>query len=310
MDKRIKKLVAKIKAEPDIELTPEEVDQQLNRIWQLSGQYKQSSTPNFDTERNLASLKARIQKEKSETKIRRLPRWRSAAAILVLLLAAAWLFNAYLSPAEHQELMVNRQDTVQSITLSDGTQVDLYPNAALEYPDHFRKKSNREVQLSGDAHFKVSADPQHPFLIQTANSQVKVVGTEFMLRSGDAQRTTIEVMEGKVLFLNKQSQQELTLQANEVGICRLDGILYQEPMQMEGSFMVNLRNQPLIRLFDQLERHHEWTFSVSEELKKCRLTGTFDVSQPEKVLRQINEFPNYTVYKKEEGKYEVTGSCQ
>lgn len=309
MDKRIKKLVAQIKTESENELTPDEVEQQLEKIWHLGGQYKKTRSPNFDTEKNLLALKARIEKEKKGDKVVRLPFLRMAAAIAFLVFATVWLYTNY-SNTYSYELLVNDSSTARSITLSDGTEIELQANSSLEYPNRFRKNSTREVQLKGDAHFKVNADPEHPFIIQMPTTQAKVVGTEFFIQSIESRETSVTVMEGKVLFLDKSNEQEILLQANEIGICRPGGILYQEPLQIEGPLNVNLRNQPLIRLFAQLERHHDWTIKVGNSIRDCLVTGTYDVNQPEKVMRRINDFSNFTVLKKENGTYEVTGSCQ
>ena len=51
-----------------------------------------------------------------------------------------------------------------SVTLSDGTQVQLNGNSRIEYPVIFSRKQ-RNVKLSGEAFFEVKHDERHPFIV-------------------------------------------------------------------------------------------------------------------------------------------------
>ena len=64
------------------------------------------------------------------------------------------------------------------LVLSDGTRVWINSASVLRYPVKFVKGS-RKVFLEGEAYFEVSADTIHPFVVQTANLGVNVLGTGF-----------------------------------------------------------------------------------------------------------------------------------
>lgn len=64
------------------------------------------------------------------------------------------------------------------IFLSDGTKVHLNAGSRLVYPESFVDK-NREVFLVGEAFFEVAQDEKHPFIVQTTDVRVKVLGTHF-----------------------------------------------------------------------------------------------------------------------------------
>ncbi|MDE5890673.1 MAG: FecR domain-containing protein [Bacteroidales bacterium] len=65
-----------------------------------------------------------------------------------------------------------------SIVLSDGTKVFLNGGSRLEYPPVFAKDV-RHVKLSGEAFLNVEHDEAHPFRVETFDSMIEVLGTEF-----------------------------------------------------------------------------------------------------------------------------------
>lgn len=64
-----------------------------------------------------------------------------------------------------------------SIILSDQTEVFLNAGSKLIYPEEF-SGDTREVTFSGEGYFKV-AKSNHPFIVHTDSSDIRVYGTEF-----------------------------------------------------------------------------------------------------------------------------------
>lgn len=309
MDNRIKQIISQIKSEETSEQEAIRVEKQLEKLWLLGQQYKQGQEPPFDTEKNLAQLKARMH-QASPSYTPPAPLWIKIAAALLFVLLGTWVANTYFFSSQPFQSFHNQNMEAQLISLPDGSTVNVHPGAKILYPRRFSNAAQREVQLFGTAYFDVRA-ANRPFTIQTENTQVKVLGTAFLLRAEPGhQETSVEVKEGAVYFLDKESQQEIMIEAQQTGIQLSGGIIFQEPTQVKEPLMVNLRNQPLARLFAQLERHHDWEFDLQEDIRQCRLTGTFSISNPEKVLRQIDSFSSYQVVALAEGKYRISGTCQ
>lgn len=63
---------------------------------------------------------------------------------------------------------------------------DIYINSAstLKYPETFGKEQ-RLVELAGEAFFKITPDKERPFIINTGQISIKVLGTSFNVRSYD-----------------------------------------------------------------------------------------------------------------------------
>lgn len=68
--------------------------------------------------------------------------------------------------------------------LSDGSVVWLNAGSRLRYPEKF-SSGQREVYLSGEGYFEVKASAGHPFIIHTSKMDIRVLGTEFNVRSYD-----------------------------------------------------------------------------------------------------------------------------
>lgn len=84
------------------------------------------------------------------------------------------------------------------VVLPDGTKVVLNAGSRLVYPEVFKDK-NREVLLVGEAFFDVEHDSEHPFVVQTTDIRIQVLGTRFNVSAYPADKTIETVLtEGKV----------------------------------------------------------------------------------------------------------------
>ncbi len=97
-----------------------------------------------------------------------------------------------------------------TVKLVDGTQVQLNSGASLTYPTHFDEHT-RTVFLDGEAYFDVTHDSRKPFIVQTKQTQVKVLGTQFNIAS-DLSKTKIltTLIKGKVAVSAGHNQQILS----------------------------------------------------------------------------------------------------
>ena len=112
--------------------------------------------------------------------------------------------RVYTTPSDASMDMVMRnvlstpQNATAEVTLADGTEVMLNAGSRLTYPQVFKGKT-REVQLQGEAYFKVHHDARHPFIVHAGNISTKVLGTEFNVRAYAANDTHVTLLRGSVL---------------------------------------------------------------------------------------------------------------
>ncbi|CAN0031705.1 unnamed protein product, partial [Chrysoparadoxa australica] len=125
------------------------------------------------------------------------------AAILVICLSIGLIINELQEkPIPQPEISWVEKVSVpgQRITtiLSDGTKVKLNSNSKIIVPSAFIGDT-RKVILHGEAFFEVTRDEAKPFIIETENIEVKVLGTSFLVSAyEDTQTNSVAVKTGKV----------------------------------------------------------------------------------------------------------------
>ena len=289
MDNRIKDILARLNKDAASSEEADALEKDFKKIWDHSRQYKQQSTPNFATEKNLAQLKSRIHNaqkiQPAPTKIRRLILPKIAAAV-VFLLVSIWLINQQLNTSDEWQWAENTGTENVEILLQDGSVVQLYPGSKLGHLKSYNKQSERAVSLNGTAHFDVQHDPAKPFLIETNATQIRVLGTQFVLsESAEQKETTVSVEEGSVAFTDKSTGKMVEVGARETGVCQAGGILFQESsIAPKGPEIIQLRRATLARLAAQLSRRQNWTIDLNNGIQTCTISGTFDLSQPKGVF--------------------------
>lgn len=137
---------------------------------------------------------------------RRIPAFgRWAAVILVLITLGGGLFWLARQPTARpaQKTAAVNEDNNNTITtkrgsnthieLPDGSSVTLYGGSELTYADRF-SEGNRGVWLEGAAFFRIKKDADHPFVIQTEQIIIRVLGTEFNVRAYRREKRTVTTL--------------------------------------------------------------------------------------------------------------------
>jgi transmembrane sensor len=98
------------------------------------------------------------------------------------------------------------------LILADGTEVWVNAETKIKYQVNFASTKTREVFLeSGEAYFKVTKNPQKPFIVRVKDEMnVQVLGTSFNINTYESV-TRATLVEGKVQVSLKQSKKGLVL---------------------------------------------------------------------------------------------------
>lgn len=128
-------------------------------------------------------------------------------------------------------LSIPRGETFKVI-LSDGTEVLLNSDSRLAYPTVFKGKE-RVVSLEGEAYFNVTKDAEHPFIVNSGNVQVRVLGTEFNMCSYSPDDVRITLIEGKVAVSDTCSLQSVEMKPGQSAHLVSDGTFAVEEVDTE-----------------------------------------------------------------------------
>lgn len=250
-------------------------------------------------------------------------RWYFAfAASLVFALLGTW---GYLQRGLYSTDIGEQR----SITLVDGSRVEL--NARSQLRVHFTDHTREIELLEGQALFQVAKDTARPFIVRSANTQVRAVGTQF-----DVYRrptgTTVTVVEGRVAVLpspeasrpNTQPDKSssglgpqgsvLLLTAGEQ--VTVSAIATAATIESPIPRLANItaatawtqnrlifESATLVEVADEFNRYNERRLVIeSPELHDFHITGTFSSSDPAALLRFLESRPGIIVT---EGKNEI-----
>lgn len=101
-----------------------------------------------------------------------------------------------LSPDLYHTITVPRGGEYQ-LLLEDSTLIHLGPASSLTIPANF-SRTNRSVNLSGEAYMTVHKDSLHPFTIQTGKVNIHVLGTKLNIEAYDDEKDVkVTLEEGK-----------------------------------------------------------------------------------------------------------------
>lgn len=298
-----------------------ENNETLDKLWHLSEDYKNDFQP--DVDKGLAKLKVRIaQTETMPTTAKVVPigrrQWFSRiAASVVFLLACGFLFNLYIKDDSSLQQVTTTDTLMEGVLLPDGSEVWVNKNSQLSFPKTFTG-AERIVQLKGEAFFKVAKDANQPFIVQTTNGQIKVLGTEFNVRAYDQESTTaVEVEEGSVAFTVAKINEQKILTANDKVVfnktdATLSGV---ESLSWKDTAwkakQLDFENQPLTAVFAYLEANFEVAIDFDEEkLGDCPFNALLVKNTPEAILKQVfSAFDSIKPNKVHSKYYQLSGTC-
>lgn len=123
------------------------------------------------------------------------------AASMILFVIGLWTFNQYQDNIEPNwiEKRVANGDIV-SLTLPDGSQLYMNSGTRVTYPDRFTGKT-RQIFIDGEVYADIAKDPKRPFVINSGDVSVDVLGTKFNMKAySDAECVEVILVEGSVRF--------------------------------------------------------------------------------------------------------------
>lgn len=170
------------------------------------------------------------------------------------------------------------------ITLDDGTEVWLNSASELRYPSHFVGEERR-VELIGEAYFKVARNETAPFIVDTKDMDVRVLGTSFNVSVyPDEEKSHATLVEGRVEVKNKMNGKNVLLEPGE------QALLQGEKMDVR---KVNTKLYSIWRL-DRFTFSSEDMEGVIRKLSRWYNVNVFFENPSMKQKRFTGSLPKYT----------------
>lgn len=242
----------------------------------------------------------------------------SIAAVFFIFLNINGINSARINTGKTSEI-TTKNGSKSYLVLADGTKVWLNAGSKLSYDNDKYGDKLREVSLVGEAFFDVTKNPEKPFIIHTANMDIKVLGTAFNVRCYPNERKTeTSLIRGRIeVTLKNRPSEKIYLKPNEKLTLLNDNIvtpaiinsksarnLVEVPEAMvtighlthlnidstivETSWVENkleFRSEAFEDVASKMEKWYGVNINIADEdLKKEHLTGSFETETVEQAL--------------------------
>jgi len=224
------------------------------------------------------------------------------AAVFLIGLAVFQLVNT----GNRLETLASGKDLPASLSLEDGSSVFLNSSSVIKYHQKFGDQS-REVYFWGEAFFEVASDPTRPFIIESGETRVKVLGTSFNVKAyPEAEKVEVVVNSGEVLFYHVDREEQIlgqvTLQQGEKGIYfrktrQIARIPNDEPNYLSWKTGILVFNETsLDKVLEAIGQKYKVTVKMeTNDLEKLKLTATFDNEPLDAVLEVLTLVHNLQI---------------
>ncbi|MCB4809574.1 FecR family protein [Tamlana sp. 62-3] len=262
---------------------------------------KQIEAPKVDAQAALADFKTRSFKKDAPKVIPlQIKQFLRVAAILVVLLTSSYFLFFNNTKSVNTEIAETK-----TFNLPDESEVVLNAKSTLDY-NKKTWKTERNLNLSGEAYFKVTKGQK--FTVKTAAGNVQVLGTQFNVKQR-ANYFEVTCYEGSVSVTSNQNKVVLkpgeTFRIVDNKVVAVANANENAPswLQQESSF----KNVPLWQVVNELENQYNISVSTKTINANALFSGSFthnnlnialqSVTIPLKLSYKINdnnvEFYNY-----------------
>lgn len=177
------------------------------------------------------------------------------------------------------------------VTLADGTEVNLSGGSAIGVD--ITAEGRRVRLLSGEAFFDVAHDAARPFTVEAGGAKVVVLGTAFDVAL-DPSSTTVQLARGVVGISGTTASAVTEMAPGDMATVDHDtGEILHETVPVgeigawrNGLLFVN--DVPVESVVARLQRYHSaWIGLPDRRLARQRVTGLYDLRDPDRALRAL-----------------------
>ena len=211
--------------------------------------------------------------------------WAIAAcfALLSVCLFSYLNWPTPLNSAAFQANYQTKRGEITDIKLPDQSTLTLDAKASISV--NFDNEQRVNKLLKGRVVFDVASDKTRPFVIETGNSTITVLGTRFSVDK-KSHSTRVMVEHGRVSVQNQRERIELskgdvaTIKVSGMVISKFDPEITHVDAFKQGRLMFD--NTPLSEALETFNRHHDFSYTLATKSHdELNISGTFSASELE-----------------------------
>lgn len=170
------------------------------------------------------------------------------------------------------------------VILDDGTHVWLNSGSRITFPSTFSKKERR-IFLEGEAYFKVHKTSDWPFIVETENIDIKVLGTCFNVRAyNDEENISTTLVKGSIKIVSDRNNiQPINLKPSQQYSLNIKS-MQQQIMVVDPRIkiawinnMFAFKNQKLQNVMLDIEKWYDIKFEFKDKMAAdTRISGNIE----------------------------------
>lgn len=212
----------------------------------------------------------------------------ATAAALLLMFGVGWIGDV---PMRLQADHLTAIAQVERLELADGSHIVLGSHSAIS--TEFDGAQRRIRLLRGELYVEAFHDTSRPLVIDTGESKVTVVGTQFSV-SKNRDAVTVAVREGRVRFASDAGEDSL-LQAGNWQQLKDHHL---QPVHLEGSERqmtwttgrLSFQDQPLAEVLEQLRRYYPAPILLfNDTAARQKISGNYQLDDPQAVVQALSK---------------------
>jgi transmembrane sensor len=238
------------------------------------------------------------------TKLRRTKQWSLALVTIFLCAIGLFVWMADQPVTTETAFYVTSVGKRQVEKFSDGSSVHLNTNSMIE-SDY--SKSARIVRLlRGEAMFDVAHDSARPFIVFAGDSEIKAIGTKFVVRM-TSENIVVTVTDGQVQLSKRTKRSDTTVSTQEQEVTVVsegeeaevhdkiptpqlkeiqDDELKRRLSWLDGQLIFN--NERLEQVIKEISRYVPDRIIIDDaELRDVRISGRFVIGDTDALLEAI-----------------------
>lgn len=234
------------------------------------------------------------------------------AAVIVFFMLAAFAAYNYIEQTRNQEWVA--EDVSRIVELPDGTKVTLNNHSTLAMDRDFNGKL-RKVSLVGEAFFEVVRNEQKPFVIQTGDVKIEVLGTSFNVHAyGTEEKVEVVVNSGKVaVYKLGDKKEKVILISGEKGVYIRPSKLLTSMVNSDVNYLawktkkIIFEDMPLNEVIKTLNRVYKSHLIIKDQrMVNCPITSTFENQSIDVIMEVLKATLNLETTEKD-GNIEIRG---
>lgn len=206
------------------------------------------------------------------------------AAIFAIAVSVVSLYNKSESETVREEAVMQTiyvpAGQRAELTLADSTKVWLNAKTTLTFPSHFADGS-RNVRLDGEGYFNVTRNENKPFIVETEQYDIEVLGTEFNVHAYKG-NTLFEtsLLNGSVRIESADHRENILLEPHKKAYAE-NGQLKTSPITQYDYFLwkdglICFDDNTINELFEKLQLYFDVKIIIeNSRILKQRYTGKF-----------------------------------